>query len=271
MLSYDASVVSNGFCEPPPEPWTSPSAAPRRARRPRVRRLVPNTALATRFLSWEGRPANLRLHGLRRVRVSGVLRRRAARAARDGGGRRRVLAALDTGAVPGTCAGPRRSASFHSSPRAAEFHVHLLARSPRRSRRALDGPRGRTRRLPAETRSRLEFARRTARRLSTPSTSAPVSPLRRPDPLLVADGLSVVRRAPSEIRRCGLLALRHDPEADRPRPGEQGEEPVPVPAPDHPLKRGQVLVEPARASPAPRPCCAGTRRATSSDRTPRCG
>ncbi len=81
----------------------------RRAWRPRLRRLVPNRDGDALPLVGGSFRQTVRLHGLRRGRVSGVLRRRAARGrsrwrrppARSGRPRHR--------AVPGTCAGPRRT------------------------------------------------------------------------------------------------------------------------------------------------------------------
>ena len=54
-----------------------------------------------------------------------------------------------------------------------------------------------------------------------------------------------VRGPTAEIRRRGLLALLHDPAADRPRPGEEVEQPVAVAPADHPLQRRQILGEAA--------------------------
>ena len=137
MLSFDANVVSNGFCEPKPEPWTSPSAA-RGGHGGHGFAALSRTGMATRFLSWEGRSGkpyvfSVYAAGECPAFCDAVL----LVVARDGGDRRRVLAALDTGPFPEPALA-RAEREFHCRRELLEFHIHLLARSPLERRQALE-------------------------------------------------------------------------------------------------------------------------------------
>lgn len=128
MLSYDAGVGSSGFCEKPSEPWRS-LESDHANRRGKVLASLSDTILATRFLSWQGRSGKSYVFTVYAASdcpafCDAVL----IAATRDRAGRRRVLAALDTGAFPEpTLAGVVRD--FRRRPDPLEFHIHLLTRS----------------------------------------------------------------------------------------------------------------------------------------------
>jgi hypothetical protein len=136
MQCYAVGVEVTGLCEPSPEPWLAPAAG-RSDRAARGFAALSQTSLASRFVSWAG------LSG--KAYVFSVFPPSACPAfcdavllavTRDDDGRRRILAALDTGAFPEPVLA-RAEREFGSLAEALEFHVHLLARSSAERRMAL--------------------------------------------------------------------------------------------------------------------------------------
>ena len=136
MLCFDSGDEPNSSCDAAATPWTCQAAGPDSSRG-RGFAALSRTALATRYLSWEGASGKSYVFTVYAAAdcpafCDAVL----LVVARGAGSRRWVLAALDTGPFPEPALA-RAERDFSRFGDALEFHIHLLARSPAERREAI--------------------------------------------------------------------------------------------------------------------------------------